>query len=474
MHVDVDDRYSISLHQPGHGNLSSQLVLYYAHDNARFALDANAGTVEASIVTTSDARSAANALLQGSDRATILAAMQPQQPDTLLGALVAAARERDIALTMLVGDLTGAYRFLDDRARDDVRTGRLRLVSLVGAIPRDLSPFVDYHPCSLWEIDRRLADGSILFDIFVAQAEGEEGATEVGYGRSVGYTPTALASEAVVGLEVVATTPGLPTTPPISIDRAEAIFSTRREPAGAESHRSPRDPVAHIAALVASLLPNEATLQLGIGAIPDALVVHLLDKRDLGIHSGTLPPSLRELIESGVATGAHKSRDRGLHVATGVLDGGLPGDWGPDVRLEPIAVTHAPTVLLQHERFWAINSAFEIDLAGCVNAEYAGAARVASAGGQTDFFRAAHTSAGGGAVLALPARAGNGRARIVGRLPAGHLPTSTGADLDYVVTEHGIAELAGATADERAERLVAVAHPDDRAELESSRVTIRR
>ena len=109
------------------------------------------------------------------------------------------------------------------------------------------------------------------------------------------------------------------------------------------------------------------------------------------------------------------------------------------MRLKPISMTHSPTLLLEHERFWAVNSAFEIDLAGCVNSEYAGAARVASAGGQTDFFRAAHASAGGAAVLALPARAGDGRPRIVGRLPAGRPPTSTGADLDYVVTEHGIA-----------------------------------
>jgi 4-hydroxybutyrate CoA-transferase len=420
------------------------------------------------MLTTADSHDAANALLPDSNRATILAALQPQQPDTLLGALVAAAREREIALTLLVGDLTGAYRFLDERARDDVRARRLRLVALAGAIPRELSPFVDYHPCSLWEIDRRLADGSIPFDIFVAQAQGDPRAADLGYGRIVGYTTTALASRAVVGLEVVAGAPGLPATPPIPVGRAEAVLSAENEPASAAARRPPNAAVARIAELVTSLLPDAATVQLGLGAIPDALVAHLLGKRDLGIHSGILPASLRELIRSGVATGAHKSRDAGEHVATGVLDDGSSGDWGPNVRLEPISVTHSPRLLLEHERFWAINSAFEIDLAGCVNAEYAAGARVASAGGQTDF-RAAHASAGGAAILALPARAGNARPRILRRLPAGHLPTSTSADLDYVVTEHGIAELAGATADERAERLIAVAHPGDRAELESSR-----
>jgi hypothetical protein len=426
------------------------------------------------VVTTTDPRDAAQALLPDGDRATILAAMSPQQPDVLLGALVGAARERGTALTLLVGDLDGAYRFLDEQARGDVRAHRLKLVALAGAIPRELSAFVDFHRCTLWELDRRLADGSISFDVFVARVEGDARSAEVGYGRMVGYTTTGLSSRAPVGLEVVAETRAPAPTPPIPLDRAEVVLSISVEAAAAAgARRPPNDAVLRIAELVASLVPDGATLQLGLGTIPDALAVHLARKRDLGIHSGILPASVRELIDSGAATGARKSRDEGLHVATGILDAGAPGDWGTDVRLEPISITHSPTLLLEQDRFWAVNSAFEIDLAGYVNAEYAAGARIASAGGQLDFFRAAHASKAGAAVLALPARAGNSRPRIVSRLPSEHLPTSSSADLDYVVTEHGVAELTGATADQRAERLIAVAHPDDRAELESRGLSSR-
>jgi acyl-CoA hydrolase len=421
------------------------------------------------MLSAADAQAAANALLpDGSNRVTILASMYPQQPDELLAGVVSAARERRVALTLLVADLTGAYRFLDGHARADVQSGRLQLVALAGAVPRDLSDHVGHYPISLWELDRRLGDGSVAFDVFVARVQGEVHAAEVGYGRMVGYTPTALARSARVGFEVAGSAAPSAHAPTIRLDRADVVFAAQSAPPEIAPPRPPTDAVDRIAELVGSLIPHGATLQLGLGTIPAALVPHLLGKRDLGIHSGTLPASLQDLIRAGAATGARKSRDAGVHVATGVLDDGPIGDWGPDLRLEPISVTHAPRLLLEQKRLWAVNSAFEIDLAGLVNAEYVDGARVASAGGQTDFFRAAHLSEGGASVLALPSRASGGRPRIVGRLPADHIAASTSAELDYIVTEHGIAELTGASAHQRAERIVAVAHPDDRAALASA------
>jgi 4-hydroxybutyrate CoA-transferase len=124
--------------------------------------------------------------------------------------------------------------------------------------------------------------------------------------------------------------------------------------------------------------------------------------------------------------------------------------------------------LRQVRALWAVNSAFEIDLAGQVNAEFVRGCRVASGGGQVDFLRAARLSPGGAAVLALPARTPHGRARIVARLAGAHLPTTTAADVDWVVTDHGAACLRGLTVDERAEALVALAHPDDRPGLRRS------
>jgi 4-hydroxybutyrate CoA-transferase len=416
-----------------------------------------------------DGLAAAEALLPDADRVTVLAAMSPQQPDVLLGSLVAVARNRSIALTLLVADLAGAYAFLDEAGHEDVRAGRVQLVALAGAVPRALSPFAGHFPSTLWEIDRDLGDGTIPFDVFVARVEGNPHGDEAGIGSMVGYTPTAIASDAVVGLEVVPPMLGLPETAPLALGRAEVVLATE---GGARVARSPRAPSAaasRIAELVASLVPDGATVQLGLGAVPDAVVPHLAGKRDLGIHSGILPGSIRGLLASPHVTGARKSRDAGWHVATGVLDDGTDGPWAPNVRLDPISRTHDPRLLAEQERFWAINSAFEIDLAGNVNAEYIAGARIASAGGQLDFFRAGHASTGGASVLALPSRARDGTPRICHRLPSADLSTSTSAVLDYVVTEHGVAELVRATDDERVERLIAIAHPEDRQALAASR-----
>jgi 4-hydroxybutyrate CoA-transferase len=192
----------------------------------------------------------------------------------------------------------------------------------------------------------------------------------------------------------------------------------------------------------------------------------LAGKRDLGLHSGMLPARIRGCLDGAAFTGAAKTYEPGLHVATGVLDPTAEPSlaWGGNVRLAPISVTHSPRTLAALEHLWSINSAFELDLAGQVNAEFAAGARVASGGGQSDFMRAAHLSPGGAAVLALPSRSRDGSPRIVPRLATPHL-TATAADLDYVVTEQGVAKLRGASACERAEALIAVAHPGDRAEL---------
>jgi acyl-CoA hydrolase len=135
------------------------------------------------------------------------------------------------------------------------------------------------------------------------------------------------------------------------------------------------------------------------------------------------------------------------------------------VLLLPLSQTHAPQILAAIPRFWAVNSAFEIDLTGQVNAEYVNGVRIAGAGGQADFFRGAHGGTQGRSVLALPARTTKGKPRIVPRLGPPGLSATPPAEVDYVVTEHGAAELQGRTARERALALIAVAHPDDRAAL---------
>jgi 4-hydroxybutyrate CoA-transferase len=223
-----------------------------------------------------------------------------------------------------------------------------------------------------------------------------------------------------------------------------------------------------IGRLAASLLPDDATLQIGLGAVPEAVVPYLTGKRSLGLHSGILPASLQPLISSGAITGARKTYAQGVHIATGVLSWQpAPGHAGSGDRLllAPLSVTHSPEVLRQQHRLWAINSAFEVDLLGHANAEYAAGARVACGGGQWDFFRAAHQSEGGAAMLVIPTATKDGHSRIVADLGGSRHVTSAAPDIDYVVTEFGVACLVGATASERARQLTAVAHPEHRTVL---------
>ncbi|GCE44620.1 hypothetical protein I1A62_23080 [Rhodococcus sp. USK10] len=409
---------------------------------------------------------AARSLLHNHSHATVLAAMSPQQPDALIAALVRIARRDDVELTLVVADLSGQFTFLDDTAVADLRAGRLRVVSVAGAVPRQLSPHVDHLPNSLWDVDRLIATGKLRIDILVARVVQGEQWDLVSLGHMIGYTPTALEIAPRVGFEVSPLGSGAIAPYNTRLDRATAIaFSHSHEPTTA-TVSPPTDEQKKIADNVATLIPDGVTVQLGLGAVPTAVIRALRGKSDLGVHSGVIAGPLQDLIRSGVVTGGRKSRDPGRHLATGVLSQGVrDSGWGPSLRLAPISETHSPRTLLGQERLWAINSAFEIDLTGQVNAEYAGKIRIASGGGQTDFLRAAHISNGGGSVLALPARTRRGVSRIVAFTDPDHRVTSSGNDVDYVVTEFGVADLRGKSAFERARNLISIAHPDDRDEL---------
>jgi 4-hydroxybutyrate CoA-transferase len=415
---------------------------------------------------------AAEKLLDGHGQVTVLAAMTPNQPDDLLAALLDAGRRRRIQMTLLVADVGGRYRFLNERDRGDLAEGRLRIVSLAGATPRRLSQYIDHYPHSMYDVDRYIADGTIAADVFVTRI-GPPGNSNGGFGLGpmVGYTPAALSRISCTGAEFTAGLPSFPGTEPAAASQFDIICRPTNGTATPVTKRpDPTPEQERVAELVSRLVPDDATVQLGLGAVPEAVATWLAGKRALGLHSGILPASLRPLIAAGVFTGRAKTRYQGLHLATGILgDTGEP--WDERIHLVPISVSHSPDVLRDQHRLWAINSAFTVDLAGQVNAEYAGSVRVAAGGGQSDFVRAAHHSPGGGSVVALPSRTAAGQARIVPWLETPPVPTSLSGDVDYVVTEYGIARLAGATAAARRERLIAIAHPDDRAALRTAAAT---
>jgi acyl-CoA hydrolase len=225
---------------------------------------------------------------------------------------------------------------------------------------------------------------------------------------------------------------------------------------------------------VAGLTPDGATVQVGIGAIPQAVLEALVDHRDLALHS-LLPDAGVTLVERGAVTGARKRLHRGRLDIGEVMGTRRVFEFVHEndlINMEPASYTHDPHVVAALDRFVAVNSALAIDLTGQVTAESLGARQVAGIGGQFDFVLGASRSRGGLSVLALPATSRDGSAsRIVPRLAAGAAVTSPRFLADYVVTEFGVAPLRGRGARERAAALIGVAHPAFRPELERSVTT---
>jgi len=224
-----------------------------------------------------------------------------------------------------------------------------------------------------------------------------------------------------------------------------------------------------IAADVARLVPDRATIELGIGLIPEAVTAALGGKRGLGIHSGAIGDGVAELMRTGVVDNRHKEIDPGVTVSLMLMGTRRLyefADRNPLIRIRSPRYTHDALVLGNFRRFVAINSALEVDLTGQVNAETAQGRNIGVTGGQMDFVRAANRAPEGRSIIALPSTSRDRRhSRIVARLPDG-IVTTPRADADCVVTEHGIAELKGRTLAERADAMIAIADPAFRAELQ--------
>ncbi|MDZ5431935.1 acetyl-CoA hydrolase/transferase C-terminal domain-containing protein [Pseudomonas fluorescens] len=219
-----------------------------------------------------------------------------------------------------------------------------------------------------------------------------------------------------------------------------------------------------IARRVCALIEDRSTLQLGIGALPEAILAGLSNHQHLGIHSGTIGDGVAELTECGVITNAFKRLDPNVTVAGVMLGGQRVYDFAhhnAQVQFRSTAYTHCLNVISQLDRFVALNSAIEVDLSGQINAEVAGGRYVGAMGGAMDFIHGAHHSHGGLPIIALPSTAIGGTAsRIVERLSG---PSSTPrADAGIIVTEYGVADLRGRTIKQRRELMLAIAHPEFR------------
>lgn len=227
-----------------------------------------------------------------------------------------------------------------------------------------------------------------------------------------------------------------------------------------------------IAAHVAALVPDGATLQMGIGGIPDAVLSRLTDRRDLGVHSEMISDGVMRLMEAGVITGAKKTLHRGKAIATFLLGSEALYRYAhnnPVFEVHPADYTNDPFVIAQNDRMISINSALEIDLTGQVCADSIGSMIYSGIGGQVDFVRGAARSKDGIPIIALPATAKGGEvSRIVPYLKQGAGVVTSRGDVHYVITEYGIASLHGANLRQRAEALIRIAHPKFQGELEAT------
>jgi acyl-CoA hydrolase len=387
-------------------------------------------------------------------------------PSVLVDALVARAsslRNVEIVHMKTLGEAAytrpeyeGIFRhramFVGENVREAVVAGR-----------------ADYTPIFLSEIEGLFTSGAMPVDVVLMLVSPPDDHGFVTLGTTVDCTMTAARLARTVIAEVNDQVPRTHGDTSIHVSRISAMVETSRpvlelqpEP-GTEIHR-------RIGENVASLIPDGATLQTGIGGIPDAVLACLGDKRDLGIHTELVSDGVIDLMESGVLNGERKSLHRGKVVLSFVLGSRRLFDFiheNASFEFRSLGYTNDPFVVAQNDRMVAINAALQVDLTGQVCADSLGTRPYSGFGGQVDFIRGAARSRGGVPIITLPSTAKHGTvSRIQPVLDPGAGVVTSRADVHYVVTEHGIAYLHGKTLRQRAEALIAIADPKFRGELE--------
>ena len=344
--------------------------------------------------------------------------------------------------------------FISDNVRAAVNEGR-----------------ADFTPCFLSEIPGLFKSGRLPLDAALIQVSPPDEHGFCSFGVEVGVTKAAAQAAQIVIAEV---NPRMPRTLGdsfIHVSKLDVIVPV--DYPLPEVRMAATDEITEkIADHVASLIPDGATLQTGIGAIPDAVLRRLTSRQDLGIHTELFSDGIIDLMNRGVITGERKTLHPGKIVAGFMLGTQRLYDFvddNPVVELHPSEYVNDPFVIAQNERMVAINSAIEVDLTGQVCADSIGPRLYSGVGGQVDFIYGASRSKGGVPIIALPStlrkKDGTSLSKITPLLKHGAGVVTTRNHVHYVVTEHGVADLYGRTLAGRAEALIAIAAPEFRDEL---------
>ncbi|CCW18578.1 4-hydroxybutyrate coenzyme A transferase [Sphingobium indicum BiD32] len=321
-------------------------------------------------------------------------------------------------------------------------------------------------PVHVSQVAPLIAAGIIPCDVAMIQLSPADEHGNHSCGLISDYVRAAVDKARIVIAEINEAVPFTPgeTIPASAID--VAIHVNRPPVEVAAAAIGPTDEA--IARHCAAYIGDGAVIQTGVGAVPDAILRLLHDRKDLGVHSGMLGDGLVDLVEAGVITNARKEVDPGVSINGALIGTRRLYDWAhrnPAIRMCATSYTHDAAILGRLSRLVTINSALEVDLTGQVNAEQSGAAYLGGTGGQVDFVRAGARSPGGRSIIALSASAKGGTlSKIVAHL-SGPVTTAR-TDVDVIVTEYGAAELKGQSLAERTRRLIAIAHPDFREELD--------
>ncbi|HDN05132.1 MAG TPA: acetyl-CoA hydrolase/transferase family protein [Chloroflexi bacterium] len=386
-------------------------------------------------------------------------------PSKILAALVDRAQElKDVeinqALTIgsadyvapeMEGHLRVNTMFISHNTRDAVQDGR-----------------ADFTPVLLSEFPLLFKNKILPVNVAFVHLSPPDAHGYCSFGVEVGLSKSPAESAEIIIAEVNEKMPRTLGDTFIHVSAIDYIVPVDYElPELAMGEGKPSEKVDKIAKYIADLIPDEATMQMGIGAVPDAVLKYLYDKKDLGIHTELFSDGVIDLVEAGVITNTKKTIHPGKIIAGFVLGTKRLYEWvhnNPLIEFLRTEYVNDPFIISQNHRMVAINSAIEIDLTGQICADSIGTKLYSGVGGQLDFIYGSSRSKGGVPIIALPSKAKD-FSRIVPTLKTGAGVVTTRNHVHYVVTEFGVASLYGKTIRERAQALINVAHPDFKDDL---------